>query len=224
MSNNINVFIIRHGETLINRSDQIGQASDTKLTDVGIEQATKLGKRFAASKIEFDRVCSSTYDRALATAAIFAKLVDYKGSMVVSSDLREYNAGKWIGRKRSEVYSDPANTIKMLSHGMGFRFPGKSGESYEQVYRRSSAWLEEAIIHNDDVLKIAEMKPVNVAVFTHGQTAKAILKYVMGYDSGFLWRISIDNTGVCHLIYNAEKGWFLKSINDTAHLMSFNKS
>lgn len=213
--NDINIYLIRHGETEVNiLPDMIGQPADTKLTKNGEEQAAKLGKRFADT--HFDKLYSSTYPRAVHTAGIFMEhLKSMPDGVGYSDSLVEYDPGDWKGSKRSAIYADQnkLNAINYLN--MGFLFP--NGESYHQVERRASKFIEDAIIYNKDVLELAKEKELNIAVFSHGQTIKAILHYVMGYDSSFLWKIRIGNTSVCHLVYN-DKGFFLNGINDASHL------
>lgn len=213
--NDINIYLIRHGESEGNIvPDAIGQSHDTKLTDKGQEQAAKLGKRF--SDVHFDRIISSTYLRALHTSQIFIEnLKDVPDVISYTDKLVEYNPGDWKGKKRSEIYANPKNFADIHYLHMGFPFP--NGETYNQVERRATSCIEDSIIYNKDILKLAESKELNIAVFSHGMTIKTILHYVMGFDQSFMWRVRIGNTAVCHLVYN-DKGWFLNSINDERHL------
>lgn len=225
--NDINIYLIRHGESTANViPDMIGQAHDTELTDNGREQAAKLGNRFVRSHAGkgFNRpdfVASSTYKRAIDTAKIVAKeaewIIGYDDDVKINltDTLVEYNPGDWRGKSRSEVYKDIESLKGVMYLHMGFQFP--NGESYHQVERRAVPFIEENIIYNKDILALAEKKEVNTVLFSHGQTIKAILHYVMGYDQSFLWKIRIGNTSISHLVYN-EKGWFLNSINDMGHL------
>lgn len=212
----MNIYLIRHGESTTNIiPDIIGQEGNTELTPNGVNQAGRLGKRFLKDKIELDRIWSSTYKRAMDTANIFAKITGYKSSLGLSSDIIEYDAGSWKGKKRSEIYTDLENIQKLTYLNMGFVFP--NGESYMQVERRASAFLEKNVLYNDEMVKLAETKPLHIAVFSHGQTIKAILHSIMGFDQSFMWKISINNTAITHLVFG-DRGWFLKSLNDTAHL------
>lgn len=216
--NDINVYLIRHGESTANANglDQIGQEIDTPLSEKGVSQANFLGHRFRNQKIEFDKMFSSTYLRARTTADIVRKIVSYKSELSLTDTLVEYNPGDWKGKHRSIIYENPKNLEGMAYKHMGFLFP--DGESYHQVERRSAKFIEDAIIYNKEITDLAEKKELNIALFSHGMTVKCLLHYVMGYDQSFLWKIRIFNTSVSHLIYN-DKGWFLNSINDIAHLL-----
>jgi broad specificity phosphatase PhoE len=214
--NDINIYLIRHGESEVNiLPDMIGQDPDTKLTKNGEEQAAKLGKRF--TNTHFDRVFSSTYLRALYTSTIFIKnLKNYPEEIMYSDKIVEYNPGDWKGKKRSEIYANAKNMKDITYLHMGFLFP--NGESFHQVERRATTFLEQHIIYNKAVLAEAEKKELNIALFSHGMTIKTILHHIMGFDGSFMWKLKIDNTSVCHLIFG-DRGWFLNSINDTGHLL-----
>ena len=219
---NINIYLIRHGQSEINAiPDMIGQEPGTKLTTLGITQSISLGKRL--SSIDFDEVLCSDFERAKTTCHValttarspFAPSSEHKKEIYYSADLVEYNPGDWKGTKRSDMYSKPDVVEKLDKQHMGFLFP--NGESLHQVERRASSCIENNIIYNKKILELAETKDLHIGIFSHGQTIKCILHYIMGFDQSFLWKIYLNNTSITHVIYN-DKGWFLKSINDIAHL------
>jgi 2,3-bisphosphoglycerate-dependent phosphoglycerate mutase len=214
---NINIYLIRHAESIGNTiPDTINQDPETPLTEKGVIQANLLGRRFRNGKLSFDEIVSSTYRRAMETADIVAKITEYKAEIPRVHELREYDAGDWKGKKRSEVYSDLKNMKDLAYLNMGLLFP--NGESYHQVERRAASYLEENIIYNDCVLKQAENKELHLCVVSHGMTIKSILHYVMNFDTSFIWRTRIGNTGIQHLVYD-EFGWKVNSINDQGHLL-----
>lgn len=213
----INIYLIRHGESEGNIiPNMIGQEPDTKLTEHGVNQTGRLGKRFLTHGISFDCIWSSTYLRAKTTAEVFSKIVRYEPEIVFTDALVEYNPGDWKGQSRSIIYENFKHMKDITHCHMGFVFP--NGESYHQVARRASSFIEDNIIHNKEILKFAEDRDVNVACVSHGQTIKTILHYIMGYDQSFLWKIRLGNTSICHVVFN-DKGWFLNSINDMGHLI-----
>jgi broad specificity phosphatase PhoE len=213
---NISVYLVRHGFSEGNaQEDIIGQTGTTNLTDLGIQQARALGKRFAEEKISFDKIFSSTFTRAVQTAKIVQDEIRHKDEIEYSDALIEYSAGKWMGESRSKIMGTPENFRKVAHLGMGFKFPG--GESLQQVERRAATYIEDNIIFNKKVLKRAEDNKQNFLIVNHGQTCKAILHWIMGFDQSFLWRIAIGNCSITHLKFN-DDGWFLRSLNDTSHL------
>ena len=201
----INLYLIRHGQSEVNANpDQIGQTSSVPLTQLGILQSNKLLNRFKQDNIKFNYIYSSPYSRALDTAQISCQDQPIKINIV--EDLREYSAGDWTGKSRSETINEQVK-LRMAQLGNGFLPP--SGESLHMVERRVSNWLETNIIYRN--------LSGNIAVFSHGMTIKCLLHYIMGFDQIFTWKISLDNTSVTHLTYGID-GWRVLSINDTCHL------
>ena len=62
-------YFIRHGESASNATPGFaaGKNFDAPLTPLGVEQARLLGKRFQKEKIVFDRIYSSSLQRAVQT-------------------------------------------------------------------------------------------------------------------------------------------------------------
>lgn len=211
----INIYLCRHARSTENGLPLFGQSLGSTLSDVGKEQAKKLGQRFLKEKIIFDKVYSSSYLRALETTTIVKDTVGYNGITYNCAELVEYSPGEWRGQNREEKFADPKTLTKFLSLNMGFLFP--KGESLHQVERRAATWLEDRIIYNEEVLKLADEKPLNMLVMSHGITCRTIIHYVMGFSPAFIWNFEIDNTALTHLIYS-DRGWYIKRFADTSHL------
>jgi len=207
-----NLYLVRHGESEVNVHPEImGQGPDVKLTQNGQKQALKLGKYM--SKLNFDYIYSSPYDRAIDTARL---VIGDDAVITMAISLREYDPGDWNACNRSDVLTDNVK-LRMGYQNMGFRPP--NGESQNMVERRASRWLEDEILYNKDKLEYLYGldKPLEIIAFSHGMTIKSLLHYVMGFDKSFLWKIDIDNTSVTKLSYG-EHGWRLHYINNVAHL------
>jgi broad specificity phosphatase PhoE len=129
-------------------------------------------------------------------------------------ELREYNAGDWLGGKREDIFIE---AIELRMERLNNTFQPPNGESMNQVERRASKWLEDEILYNKALIQPDMDIPLNIAVFSHGMTIKCLLHYIMGFDKNFTWKINIDNTSVTKLSFN-HRGWFLNSINDCSHL------
>jgi broad specificity phosphatase PhoE len=215
--NEFTLSLIRHGQSTTNENpDLMGQLADTPLSEKGKLQAALLGGRFIREKIDFDYIFSSSYTRAFDTAKISTK----SDLIIVSDKIREYDAGDWVGASRSETLT-PEVKAKMAAYTHGFLPP--NGESLNQVERRASAWLEEAILYNKDIIDLVStrkrfgLKPLNIACFSHGMTIKCLLHYIMGFDKSFTWKLEIENTSISTVSFGKE-GWRLTGINDYSHL------
>lgn len=218
--NEFYLSLIRHGQSEINtKPDCMGQFSDTPLTEKGKQQAWKLNARILKQGYAFDKVFSSAYVRAHDTAKI--AMCGTYSHIHLDNNLREYTAGDWNGASRKEVLT-PEVRLRMGLLNSGFCPP--NGESMHMVERRASAWLEDAILYNKEVIAEASDRkangkaPLEIAAFSHGMTIKCLLHYVMGFDQSFTWKLTIENTAISKL-YFGESGWRLLTINDHAHLL-----
>jgi broad specificity phosphatase PhoE len=211
-----NLYLIRHGESETNaQPDKMGQTSFDPLTKNGEDQARKLNALFLKRKQSFDHVFTSSYKRAYDTSYLATHGIN-QDFITSYYELREYDPGHWLGASRSQVIT-PEIKYKMNALGQGFLPP--NGESLNQVQRRASAWLDDNIVNNKDILKESNESdaPLEIAVFSHGLTIKCLLQYVMGFDKIFTWKIIIDNTSVSKLSFGND-GWKVHSINDCSHL------
>jgi probable phosphoglycerate mutase len=217
--NEFYLSLIRHGQSAVNiQPDMMGQAPDTPLTDKGISQAALLGQRLKGEDKKFDYVFTSDYIRAYNTAKI-AMGEDYP--MIVSSALREYSAGDWDGASRKEIQTE---RLKLRMAAMTNAFCPPNGESLHMVERRASQWLEDTVLYNEGFINETAarhelgLKPMEIAVFSHGMTIKCLLHYIMGFDQSFTWKLTLENTSISKLHFGME-GWRLLTINDHAHLL-----
>ena len=211
----INIYLCRHGFSTGNGKKVIGQPTDTVLTDLGKEQATKLGKHFASKGVSFDRIFASSYERASQTAHIVADAVGYKQPVHCAIALVEYDCGDWRNKPFHEIFNDAGLVSQVLGAGMKFRFPG--GESLAEVERRASAYIEQAITHNAEVLKKAEEVEQNFLVVSHGHTIRTILHFIMGFDERYMWDLDIFNCCINHLRWT-DVGWKVRCLNEIGHL------
>lgn len=214
---NINIYFIRHAESQENAatSKGIGQEPAGPLSKNGEKQSHLLGIRIHNKMDKFDKIFCSTYKRALDTCKIAIGESLFKQVQVVDA-IREYNPGAFKGRQISEVYSDPTVVPKIIYQNIHYKFP--DGESLTQTERRMANFIENSIIHNKEVLDLAEKQEVNVGVFSHGIAIKTALFYIMGFNTNMLLNVRLDNTSISRVIFN-DRGWHIGSLNDTGHLL-----
>lgn len=85
------------------------------------------------------------------------------------------------------------------------------GESMQNVGERMYGFLK------DNELKKYYGTDRRIAIFSHGNSIRCLIKRVTGIDPKMIWKIGIDNTSITHLAYD-DKGWYVKRMNDHAHL------
>jgi len=232
----IKLYLIRHGESEMNlRKDVIcGRSNSTPLTAKGREEAWALGKRFAAQKLSFDKVYSSTAKRARETAEIACKVMGFQCEKIVLSDqILELCQGEFTLQPREKVYTK--ERLKQITkESIFFRAPGidgtdlnsgakpPKGESRYDVEVRISKFINKLLDAPKPQKEVVRNEIKTVAVFMHGFAIRCFLRRVIQAGKGFSLRLSISNTGITELEYSVKEGdrggWIVHSINDHAHL------
>jgi len=97
---NKRLFLVRHGETELNKAHIIQGQIDSPLTDLGIKQAHEAGEK--AKELNIDILISSDLGRAKHTAEIISKA---SGIQLMRADpvLRERDFGKIEGMSTTEL-------------------------------------------------------------------------------------------------------------------------
>ncbi len=209
-NNSITIYLIRHGESLMNRDNKDligGRSPETQLSKNGESQSKKLGKYFKKQSIKIDKVYSSPLIRAWKTAEIFTLASDFDKNIIKVSELTELSQGDWEGEPRKKIYSEK-NLKKINTQGNFFTPP--NGESKAMVIQRSSKWLLEEIIDLEN--------PSSSVVICHGILIKCLLQYIMNFNDSMVHKIDIDNTSITKLTFDSA-GWHVNYINSTIHLI-----
>ena len=139
------IYLIRHGETASN-ANRVVQLPATPLSERGVAQAERLGRRLAGGGIT--RILSSDYARAQMTAERISAATGIE--IEIEETLRERNFGDLRGRSYSELGDIFAE---------GYEPPG--GESWEAFFERADrSW--------EIVKRVAAETDGHLAVVTHG--------------------------------------------------------
>jgi len=105
------LFLVRHGETIENKESIIQGHMPGKLSLKGIKQTEQIAERL---KIEnFDYIYSSDLARAADTAKTIAKFHP-NSNMIFTKNLREQNLGELQGKQR--------NIVKQYGNRMCFSY------------------------------------------------------------------------------------------------------
>jgi len=132
------IFLIRHAESELNKSNhQIRQFPDTPLSENEIRQCEL--PKYMLSSLKPNNIYCSSYLRSIQTKEL--SMPEFK-STIVTDDLREYDPGTWFGKDRNSITT--SEKLTLVEEGKHFQFPG--GESFSQVQRRASSFLENVVI------------------------------------------------------------------------------
>jgi probable phosphoglycerate mutase len=122
------VWLVRHGETAWSRDGRHTGITDIPLTDVGRDQARRLGARLTGRR--FALVLASPRSRATETA----QLAGFGEVAAADADLAEWDYGTLEGRRTVEIEADyPGWTI--------WTGPWPGGETVDQVSARADRVL-----------------------------------------------------------------------------------
>ena len=166
MTNEVNLFIFRHGITNWNLEERIQGRTDIPLNAQGIDQAEELAK--CLEPFEIEQIVSSPLSRAAQTAFTVANALKIDVTMI--SDLTEVFFGDAEGRTKSELVAENGEDFwerwrSVEPQDLLFRF--LNGESKIEARTRAITALEKFVTANTQVSKLG--------VSTHG----GVLRYIV---------------------------------------------
>ncbi len=175
------VYIVRHGQTHLNKSGRLQGRSDHPLNEQGIAQAETVAEWFRKQGISFCRVYSSPLARAVETARIISGSDDIK----TDDRLIEMDYGPYEGYDFKEEKPEVTEFFKDFVHN-----PAPEGmEQLSQVTARLGSFLED--LRSED-------PSGDVLVSTHAIAMKGALEYLTPDSHGSYWSKYIGNCAVYH--------------------------
>ena len=217
----VNLYIMRHGQTILNKAGRTQGWCDGVLTKDGIDVAVNTG--LGLSDIKFKAVYSSDLGRAVKTARIVIK--ENKASTNLQLEelegLREVCFGKYEGELESIQFNDILKFLKVSSfkeaeekydfqkeycNSCAALDETKEAEDYNTVLKRIMKSIEDICIDN------ADNNGGNVLIVGHGGIIRLIIHYL---DKSFKIR-NLDNSSISKIVY--ENGSFkVEFVNDNSY-------
>jgi len=180
------LYLMRHGETLFNQLHLIQGASDSPLTQKGIDSAKTAGKHFKEDGIKFDHAYSSTQERASDTLEL---ITDQPYQRL--KGLKEWNFGVFEAKPE---YLNPHDQPGRNSYGDFFvQF---QGESDYDVQNRMNETLTKVMENAKD--------DENVLAVSHGGAIYAFLLKWMDIQA-IKEKVSLHNCAVVKMSYDDGK-------------------
>jgi len=161
------IYLIRHGQTELNREGRYQGRIDSALTALGIAQAQAVGRRLAQIKADAGgdwRLETSSQGRAVQTARLIAEAAGL-GEPQPDERLIEASYGELEGLTRPEVDARWPELAGL--RGTFGRAPG--GETMEALTARAAAWLAD---HRDAAVR-------TIAV-SHASTGRVLRGLYLG--------------------------------------------
>lgn len=183
------LWLVRHGQTVFNAEGRIQGGGDSPLTDLGREQAARMGRligRLTGDQPE-RMVWSSPQGRAMHTARIIREAAGIDGPLRIEPRLREITLGSWDGLTFDEVEAhSPGARDGASRYDWYFRSP--DGETHAEIQARLVGWLDE----------MAAGSGCRIVV-SHGLTGRVLRGLYGGLDAAHALTLDVPQDAVFRL-------------------------
>lgn len=177
------IYIVRHGDTNLNKKRVLQGRYDEKLNEKGILLAKISGQNLKG--IHFDEAFSSPLSRSIETVkCILEESNNYDVPIHIDNRLIEIDLGDWTLKELDNKDLEDYETINSFFHNPFSVTKCKNGESIYDVISRTQEFIKELIDRNDDKTYL---------VGTHGIAMRSMLN--MFYKNK-------DNFWQTHVPYN----------------------
>ncbi|QDV58879.1 histidine phosphatase family protein [Rosistilla oblonga] len=175
------IFVARHGETEWSRNRQHTGLTDIDLTDRGVHDAQRLGRRL--ENLTPDAVFTSPLRRASATC----RFAGYSEMAVVDPDLVEWDYGQYEGKTTREIQQQRPGW-NLFSDGC------PAGETLDEVADRARR-----------VIQRIRAIDGNVLIFSHGHMLNVLAACWIELEPRFGERFFLDPATVSILGYHHDR-------------------
>lgn len=185
----LNLYIMRHGETILNRFHRIQGWADSPLTNKGEQQSIDGG--LTVSNILFNAVYTSDTQRAKKTAEK-ALSVNKKSICPLEPgmfEIREFNFGQFEGLEAKPVWEavyknigNYDNNLEDLLNAFCVIDESETAENYAQFGERIDSGLNKII----DIHQPKTDEEVNILIVTHALTINYMMQSLFPENTEFM--------------------------------------
>jgi len=197
------IWLVRHGQTDLNKARRYQSTSDSPLTLFGLRQANALAERLR--RMPFKVAVVSPSQRAQITAETI--LADRDAPIAPDPRWAEANHGRWEGLTYNEVRTRyPREAIERFADALHGKPAG--GESLAEVEERvGEGWSA----------LLQQYPGGRVLVVTHATPIQLVLCALSGLPPALHWRWRVDLGSVTSIdIYGG--GPIIRMVNEVPHL------
>lgn len=204
----LQVYLVRHGETLWNAERRIQGQSDSPLTDKGETQARQVAER--AKALGITHIITSDLGRTRRTAEIIADICGC--DVMLEPRLRELNMGVLERRPLDSLTEEEEGWRRQLVNGTADgRIP--EGESMQELSDRMHAALAAC-------LELPQgSRPLLVS---HGMALGCLVSTILGLPAYAERRLRLRNCSISRIDYQQSpwlaSGWVVETAGDVSHL------
>lgn len=194
------VYIIRHGETVWNAAGKLQGRADIELNEQGRELAGRLGEQL--EELAFDRIYSSPLIRAYETACLIR---GHRNIPIIRDErLCEISFGEMEGIHYRE-WMDEKSPYRSFFQEPGKYMPPSGGESLAQVCERTKAFLQEVV-----EAEYAEME--RIMIVGHGAVNKGLMCHMEGNTTATYWGDGLQKNCEATIFEYDGRLWRCKSL------------
>jgi len=189
------LILCRHTESEWNKLNLFTGKEDVHLSAKGFENAEAIGRLI--QDIHINKVFTSAQVRSIeAEVCMMNSVGEYCAGTVHASALNERDYGIYTGinkkEKGEEFGEKKLNTIRR-----GWDYPIPEGETLKMVYERAVPFFQ------NEILPILN-KGKNVLVVSHGNTNRALIKYIENISDKEIEKIEMPFNAI--FIYDLDEG------------------
>lgn len=214
---NIQIILVRHGETEYNKEGRIQGSLDSPLTEKGRRESALLGESMRAWLPPIDVWLCSPQGRAKESSRIIRSRLEGHAALPeeeLEDSAREIHCGSYEGRTAAEL--DPSVLERLRTEA---EFPYPDGESLVNVMERGRFVLARVIeraarAHSSS----PDMEEFRAVLISHGNFIRAFGALATGLGPAFALHAFQHNTGLNRLLSrDAGRVFKLLTWNDTSH-------
>lgn len=189
------IYIVRHGETVWNAKKLLQGSVDVELNENGRALAGETGERLET--VHFDQIYSSPLIRAYETACLIR---GHRNIPIIREErLRELSFGVYEGENFSQLLKDETDPFHhFFKRPDLYRAPDK-GETLEHICMRAAEFMKEVIEPQKNDCE-------RIMIVAHGAMNKAIMCHVKQHGIDQFWSgglqkncnviiVNLDDTG-----------------------------
>jgi alpha-ribazole phosphatase len=192
------IYLVRHGETELNRKGCYYGWTDCELSGVGEKQAMML--KNALKEVNFDVVISSDLKRAKDTAVIVKGEREIK--ILKDERLRELNFGEWEGRHYTVISKQYLKDWEAwIKDWQNTVLP--KGESFTDMYARVRQCIDEIL---------EKYKDKDILMVSHQGVLRIVMTYILGISAEKIWSFSFLQ-GKYSVLGLENNNWVVKGLN-----------
>lgn len=175
------IYLVRHGQTMFNAAGRWQGQLDSALTELGKEQAARMGATLRDLVDPTDvTLFSSPLGRARDTAEIIAAALGMKGCITLDPRLMEIGMGSWDGLTDYEIEQEWPNARDGIDRHEWF-VHSPDGENYGQVADRLGLALR-------DIIAVETGSKI---IISHGVAGRVLRGLYAGLDKAAALRLEV---------------------------------